>query len=164
MAIIDNLRKISETVWELLPSYKAGMRVPARIIATEKLVREMDEAVYQQISNVATLPGVARYASRGHMRQSARREIRDHHSKSNRDDVSLRQPRLRPSGRDRLSPEIPESDDSRQFTRYVVGKTGGDGVHYNNESGEAWARPVIASIDQILAADIATRRRIASNR
>jgi RNA-splicing ligase RtcB len=30
------------------------MRVPARIIATEKLVREMDEAVYQQISNVAT--------------------------------------------------------------------------------------------------------------
>src|SRR5205809_5827185 len=38
------------------------MRVPARIIATEKLVREMDEAVYQQISNVATLPGIARYA------------------------------------------------------------------------------------------------------
>ena len=38
------------------------MRVPARIIATEKLVREMDEAVYQQISNVATLPGITRYA------------------------------------------------------------------------------------------------------
>ena len=38
------------------------MRVPARIIATEKLVREMDEAVYQQISNVATLPGIAGYA------------------------------------------------------------------------------------------------------
>jgi tRNA-splicing ligase RtcB len=38
------------------------MRVPARIIATEKLVREMDEAVYQQISNVATLPGIARFA------------------------------------------------------------------------------------------------------
>src|SRR5438477_645069 len=38
------------------------MRVPARIIATEKLVREMDEAVYEQISNVATLPGIARHA------------------------------------------------------------------------------------------------------
>jgi len=62
MAVIDNLQKISDTVWELPPSYKAGMRVPARIIATEKLVREMDEAVYQQISNVATLPGIARYA------------------------------------------------------------------------------------------------------
>src|SRR6266566_5657293 len=62
MAIIDNLDKISETIWELPATYKKGMRVPARIIATEKLAREMDEAVYQQISNVATLPGIARYA------------------------------------------------------------------------------------------------------
>jgi len=62
MAIIDNLRKVSDTVWELPATYKDGMRVPARIIATEKLVREMDEAVYQQISNVATLPGITRYA------------------------------------------------------------------------------------------------------
>jgi tRNA-splicing ligase RtcB len=62
MAIIDNLGKISDAVWELPVNYKAGMRVPARIIATEKLVREMDEAVYQQISNVATLPGITRYA------------------------------------------------------------------------------------------------------
>ena len=62
MGIIDNLQKVSDTVWEIPPSHKQGMRVPARIIATEKLVREMDEAVYQQISNVATLPGIARYA------------------------------------------------------------------------------------------------------
>ena len=62
MAIIDNLTKVSDTVWELPVTYKDGMRVPARVIATEKLVREMDEAVYQQISNVATLPGITRYA------------------------------------------------------------------------------------------------------
>src|SRR5436190_946654 len=62
MAIIDSLKKISDTVWELPLGHKAGMRVPARIIATEKLVRDMDEAVYQQISNVASLPGIARYA------------------------------------------------------------------------------------------------------
>src|SRR2546427_7633350 len=62
MAIIDQLQKISDTVWELPSSYKEGMRVPARIIAMEKLVCEMDEAVYQQISNVATLPGITRYA------------------------------------------------------------------------------------------------------
>jgi tRNA-splicing ligase RtcB len=62
MAIIDNLLKISDTVWELPSSYKEGMRVPARIIGTEKLVRQMDEAVYEQISNVATLPGITRYA------------------------------------------------------------------------------------------------------
>jgi tRNA-splicing ligase RtcB len=62
MAIVDNLQKISDTVWELPATHKQGMRVPARIIATEKLVREMDDAVYQQISNVATLPGISRYA------------------------------------------------------------------------------------------------------
>ncbi|HEU0276178.1 MAG TPA: RtcB family protein [Candidatus Udaeobacter sp.] len=62
METLSNLRKISDTVWELPPSHKEGMRVPARIVATEKLVREMDEAVYQQISNVATLPGITRYA------------------------------------------------------------------------------------------------------
>src|ERR1044071_4140661 len=62
MAIIDSLQKISDTIWELPATYKQGMRVPARIIATEKLVREMDEAVYEQVSNVATLPGIAQYA------------------------------------------------------------------------------------------------------
>jgi tRNA-splicing ligase RtcB len=62
MAIIDSLQKVSNTVWELPATYKQGMRVPARIIATEKLVRDMDEAVYQQVSNVATLPGITRYA------------------------------------------------------------------------------------------------------
>jgi len=62
MAIIDHLQKVSDTVWELPVTYKNGMRVPARIIATENLMREMDEAVYQQISNVATLPGITRYA------------------------------------------------------------------------------------------------------
>src|SRR2546428_2386587 len=62
MGIIDKVRKVLDTVWEIPVTYKEGMRVPARIIATEKLVREMDAAVYQQISNVATLPGITRYA------------------------------------------------------------------------------------------------------
>src|SRR5262245_45164851 len=62
MVAIDHIQKASDTIWELPAIYKQGMRVPARIIATEKLVREMDEAVYQQISNVATLPGITRYA------------------------------------------------------------------------------------------------------
>jgi tRNA-splicing ligase RtcB len=62
MAIIDNLGKISDTVWEIPMTYKDGMRVPARIIATEKLLREMDEAVCDQVTNVATLPGITNYA------------------------------------------------------------------------------------------------------
>jgi tRNA-splicing ligase RtcB len=62
MPILASVQRISETVWELPTAFKPGMRVPARIYGTEKLVREMDEAVYDQITNVATLPGVARYA------------------------------------------------------------------------------------------------------
>jgi len=62
MAILDVMRRISDTVWELPVSYKEGMRVPARIYGTEKLIREMDDAVYDQITNVATLPGITRYA------------------------------------------------------------------------------------------------------
>lgn len=62
MAITDIIQKISDTVWEIPVSYKQGMRVPARIYATEKLLREMDEAVYDQITNVATLPGITQYA------------------------------------------------------------------------------------------------------
>ncbi len=60
--MIPALQKIADTVWEIPASYKAGMRVPARIIATEKLVQEMDEAVYEQVTNVATLPGITQYA------------------------------------------------------------------------------------------------------
>ena len=54
--------RISDVVWEIPPSYKQGMSVPARIYATEKLLREMDEAVYDQVTNVATLPGITKYA------------------------------------------------------------------------------------------------------
>jgi hypothetical protein len=41
--------------------------------------------------------------------------------------------------------------DSRKVTHYVVGKTGGDGVHYNNESSEAWARGIQRELDAKLA-------------
>src|SRR5262245_4184872 len=56
------LQRLSETLWEIPVSYKEGMRVPARIYATEKLIAEMDEAVYEQVTNVATLPGIFQYA------------------------------------------------------------------------------------------------------
>ncbi len=62
MVNVDIAQKISDTVWELPLSYKEGMRVPARIIATEKLLREMDDAVCDQVANVATLPGITSYA------------------------------------------------------------------------------------------------------
>ncbi len=62
MALPHALRRVTDTVWELPASYKDGMRVPARIYGTDKLVREMDDAVYDQVTNVATLPGIVKYA------------------------------------------------------------------------------------------------------
>jgi tRNA-splicing ligase RtcB len=62
MAMMEVLQRISDTIWEIPVSYKDGMRVPARIYGTEKLVREMDEGVYDQVTNVATLPGITKYA------------------------------------------------------------------------------------------------------
>ncbi|MCT7951807.1 RtcB family protein [Ancylothrix sp. C2] len=62
MSVFKSLEKISDTIWEIPASYKEGMRVPARIYGTEKLIQEMDEGVYEQITNVATLPGITKYA------------------------------------------------------------------------------------------------------
>lgn len=62
MAPIEVLKQVSDVIWEIPTSYKAGMRVPARIYGTEKLIRELDDAVYDQITNVATLPGITKYA------------------------------------------------------------------------------------------------------
>ncbi len=56
------MQRKSEAVWELPPSYRDGMRVPARIYATESLIMDMEEAVFEQVSNVAKLPGVQKYA------------------------------------------------------------------------------------------------------
>src|SRR3989344_995768 len=56
-----DFKKINETTWEISTDYKEGMNVPARIIATKKLLDEMDLQVFEQITNVATLPGTVNY-------------------------------------------------------------------------------------------------------
>ncbi len=57
-----DIRKINDNVWEIPKTYKPGMLVPARIYANEKIARAMDEGVYNQITNVACLPGILKYA------------------------------------------------------------------------------------------------------
>lgn len=59
---IPKLNQISDTLWEIPVSYKEGMLVPARIFATKKLIETMDAAVFDQLTNVATLPGILKYA------------------------------------------------------------------------------------------------------
>ena len=56
------MEKISDYIWEISPEYKKGMNVPARIYASKKLLDEMDAGVFEQVTNVACLPGIQKYA------------------------------------------------------------------------------------------------------
>jgi tRNA-splicing ligase RtcB len=49
---------IAEDIWEIPPGEKPGMRVPARIYASEALLAAMDAGVFEQVTNVACLPGI----------------------------------------------------------------------------------------------------------
>ncbi|HKC85434.1 MAG TPA: RtcB family protein, partial [Blastocatellia bacterium] len=55
---ISRFTRHSETEWLIEPSGR--MRVPAVIYATGELVRDMDQKVFEQTTNVATLPGIVK--------------------------------------------------------------------------------------------------------
>ncbi len=55
-------KKVSDYIWEIGTDFKEGMRVPARIYASKPVLDQMDLHVYDQITNVATLPGIVNYA------------------------------------------------------------------------------------------------------
>src|SRR6516225_6001978 len=57
---LKKLVQESDFTWRIAPTGK--MRVPAVIYGSAALVRDMDEKVYEQIVNVATLPGIERAA------------------------------------------------------------------------------------------------------
>lgn len=50
------LQRTGECQWTVMPAGK--MRVPAVLYADETLIAEMEDRVYEQASNVATLPGI----------------------------------------------------------------------------------------------------------
>jgi tRNA-splicing ligase RtcB len=53
---LSRLKRRSAYAWEVAPH--GAMRVPAVIYASEALMRDMDEKVYEQAVNVAALPGI----------------------------------------------------------------------------------------------------------
>lgn len=55
-------KKITDYIWEIGTDYKQGMRVPARIYSSRHLLDQMDLQVFDQITNVATLPGIVKHA------------------------------------------------------------------------------------------------------
>ena len=60
--IPKDIKQIEEAVWEIPTSFKQGMNVPARIYATKKLLDAMDAGVFDQVTNVACLPGIQKAA------------------------------------------------------------------------------------------------------
>ncbi|MBI4013570.1 MAG: RtcB family protein [Candidatus Rokubacteria bacterium] len=56
------VRPAGDCVWEIPTTEKPGMRVPARIYASEALLAQMDQGVFEQVTNVACLPGIVRAA------------------------------------------------------------------------------------------------------
>ena len=58
----EQARPVGEAVWEIPQSAKPGMRVPARIFATAELMAQMDDGVFEQVTNVAMLPGIVGHA------------------------------------------------------------------------------------------------------
>ena len=53
---INRFDKVTDTEWRAAPH--DAMRVPAVLFADEALIRAMDDKVYEQMTNVATLPGI----------------------------------------------------------------------------------------------------------
>ena len=53
---LNQLEKINDTTWQVNPH--GAMQVPAIFYASESLVSDMDEKVYEQACNVAMLPGI----------------------------------------------------------------------------------------------------------
>lgn len=58
----QDLRKLTDTLWEIPTSYRSTMRVPARVYTTERMLDSiLGDRSLDQLVNVASLPGVQRY-------------------------------------------------------------------------------------------------------
>ena len=59
----QNLKKISEYLYEIPKDFRSDMRVPARIYTDEKLLEAiLQDRSLEQAINVATLPGILKYS------------------------------------------------------------------------------------------------------
>jgi tRNA-splicing ligase RtcB len=56
-------KKINNQLWEIPREFRSDMRVPARIYASEKMLEQiLEDRSLEQLVNVATLPGILKYA------------------------------------------------------------------------------------------------------
>src|SRR5712691_8087689 len=58
-----DIERISDVLWQIPKTFRADMRVPARVYATEKMLDAIvRDRSLEQLVNVATLPGIRKYA------------------------------------------------------------------------------------------------------
>ena len=58
-----DFRKISNWLWEIPKSFRADMRVPARVYTSEKMLEDIfRDRSLQQLVNISTLSGIQKYA------------------------------------------------------------------------------------------------------
>ena len=57
---LNLIQKQKDYQW-IIPKTRE-MNVPGQIFASRELIEEMDHKVYEQVSNVACLPGIQRYS------------------------------------------------------------------------------------------------------
>ncbi len=64
MPLPEGIKQINDHLWEFPKTVKQGipMHVPARVIGSKNVIDQMDAQVYDQLTNVATLPGILNYA------------------------------------------------------------------------------------------------------
>jgi tRNA-splicing ligase RtcB len=58
----EGIVKISDVEWEVPVGTVPGMRVPGRFFLSEKLGESLEEGAVRQLANVATMPGIVKYA------------------------------------------------------------------------------------------------------
>jgi tRNA-splicing ligase RtcB len=59
----EQLQRIGPVVWEIPPTVRSDMRVPARVYASEELLEQiLHDRSLEQLLNVATLPGIQQAA------------------------------------------------------------------------------------------------------
>lgn len=60
--MLNELKMISDTEWEVEKGFVGGMNVPGKIFLSEKLGTKLEEGAVKQLANVATLPGIRGYS------------------------------------------------------------------------------------------------------
>lgn len=60
--LLQRFIQVEDAIWELPKTFRKAMKVPVRVIATKKLLEEMDDEAIMQSVNVSSLPGIVGYS------------------------------------------------------------------------------------------------------